>query len=193
MKYIYLFLIVTSSQFLNSQCATTVSINITTPPSCSTCCDGIASVSHSCAITYTWMCACGGGGNVGYNLCAGATYSIAVGMASTLCCGATVGTATVYIPKPGGTSITEINEIKNLIVSPNPSNGGLFISTNNSKEYSTQIIIQDINGKTVYDNFLIINKNSSSIPLDAKAGIYFATIVDRETLQRVVKKIVIEK
>lgn len=191
MKYICIFLIFFCSHCVNAQCVTTMSFALTLP-TCSTCCNGSGSVTSTCGITYTWMPGAITSW-VANNLCAGATYTVYSQMASTVCCGATVGTATVYIPKPAETSVSELIELKNIIVSPNPSNGNIIISTSGSIEYSVQITIHDINGIVVYNNQSQINNNNSTIYLDAKDGVYFVTITDKETLQRVVKRIVVQK
>lgn len=192
MKYFYVFLITVFSYFLKGQCTMSMTVPIT-PPTCSTCCNGSATVTAaSCPIlSYTWVPGATTGSSAA-NLCAGTTYTIYAYVQSTVCCGTPVATSTVFIPA-APTSVVEINEIKNIIVSPNPSNGGITISTNGIIDYSVQIIIHDINGKVVFDKYSILNNNSSAVYLDAKAGIYFVTIMDRETQQRIVKKIVVEK
>ena len=188
MKYFHLFLIIVSSHCLNAQCATTTSFAIT-PPTCSTCCDGSIVATHSCAITYTWLCACGGG-NVASNLCGGVTYTLLVGMASTLCCGASVGTSTIYLPKPGSTSITELAELNNIVVSPNPNDGKITFTS--SKYFSDiEMKLYDVVGKLVLaDN---LNGIKKEMELNLKNGVYFITLINKETGQQTIRKIVIQK
>src|SRR5688572_14183121 len=108
MKHLYSFLFVIGCYFVNAQCATTMSFTVA-PPSCSACCNASASVSHSCAVAYTWVPGGSTSANA-YNLCSGTTYTVYALMANTICCGSSVGTATVFIPAAPPSSITELND-----------------------------------------------------------------------------------
>ena len=193
MKYICLFLIAVSCIRLNAQCALSVTINVT-PPTCSTCCNGSATLTGiSCpATSYTWIPGATTGANCG-SMCGGTTYTLYANLQTTACCGSTVGTGTVYVPIAPPTNITELIELKNIIVSPNPSNGSFSISTEKLIEYSAQITIRDLNGKIVYEKDFILNNNISTIHFDTKEGVYLIIITDKKTQQQTVKTIVVQK
>jgi hypothetical protein len=187
MKYLYIFFVIVCSYQLRSQCVTTMSFNVTAP-TCSACCNGSATVSHSCAVAYTWAPG-GGTGTFATNLCPG-VYTVAAMMANTLCCGSSVGTATVFIPAAPPTSITELKDISSLTIFPGQNE--ISISSVGSSVFYTQITIKDLNAATVYDAPVTIGSDEIRIPLDVREGIYLVAVTDLTTQRRVIKKLFVQ-
>ncbi len=188
MKYIYFVAVLATCFSIRSQCLTSVSYTMTAP-TCSTCCNGSFVVSHSCAITYT-IVPPGTTSPTAYNVCGGTTCTVYVGMASTACCGSSVGTATVFVPMASPSSITEVKDSYDFILSPNPGNGRLSLELPRGFS-SSEIKIYDTSGKLVFED--TVEGIKKDIETELKNGIYFVCILNREDKQKIIRKIVIQK
>jgi hypothetical protein len=187
MKYIYTLFILVLSYCANSQCTTTMNFSVTAP-TCTGCCTGSATVSHSCAVTYTWF-PMGCTGSTCAGMCPG-TYTVYAAMASTACCGSSVGTATVLIPAaPSG--IEELNQLTALLISQSPG-AGITIINQDLNEYLLELKILDLRGKIVYTDNLRM-ENTVTVSPDLPDGLYTVMISEAATQRRIVKKIILQQ
>jgi hypothetical protein len=187
MKNLYTLFILVLSYCANSQCVTTMNFSVTAP-TCTGCCTASATVSHSCAMTYTWFPG-GCAGNTCSNMCPG-TYTVYAAMASTACCGSSVGTATVLVPAaPSG--MVEHEPLNDLIISQNHGNE-ITISGTSKPGYILDVKIIDLSGKIVY-KCSIDSEKTVTISPKINAGLYTLLISDTADRNRTVKKIVVRE
>jgi hypothetical protein len=107
----------------------------------------------------------------------------------TLCGITTTDTVTVTVIPLGINSSAFLN---NLQIVPNPGSGHFIISGANAlREF--EIEIKDVTGKYIYREEIIFTKGQTSLDLDLNNGIYFISILNKESGQRAIKKIVIQK
>lgn len=181
MKYLCLFLITTFSYFLKAQCTMSMTVPIT-PATCSTCCNGSATVTGaSCPIlSYTWVPG-GTTGSSAANLCAGTTYTIYAYVQSTVCCGTPVATSTVFIPA-FPTSVAETNSFTNKInVFPNPNNGSFKLQISNAIETGSLILINSLGQKVHEQNISHGQNNINTCALSS--GLYnYIILRDKEQI-----------
>ncbi len=92
-----------------------------------------------------------------------------------------------------GTGINKYESRNYVSVYPNPSTGNINIFPFGLMEGQLNVIVEDVTGKIVYNNNVTINNGNASFILDAKNGVYFISIINKETGQRVIKKLIIQK
>ena len=105
-------------------------------------------------------------------------------------CGNTTTASVVVTVLPAGTGINELEQLKNITVSPNPSTGKIFLYR--EKLFSDiEIKIYDVAGQLVFsDKFIGIKKE---LELNLENGLYFVELINKETNQRTVKKVIIQE
>jgi type IX secretion system substrate protein len=172
--------------------AISCSITITyTPATCSTCCDGIASVATTDTCTphsYSWD---GGGflaNSTENNLCAG-THTVVVGdNGGAGCCGTMTSTITI----PNGASGIQQFSMNDLgfTIYPNPANTS-FTLTLSKGEGIYNVSICDMLGNTV-KQFTIHNSLSTIDVSDVNTGVYFITLTNGTGVSTT-KKVVVNK
>lgn len=174
-----------------AQCTTPITISVTTvSASCSTCCDGSATVTatgacppYSYNFSPSFM-----GGPVQTGLCAG-TYSIVVNDAGG-CCPPYVGTFQLKVANP-----TSINEQRNglsgiQILNPIKEELQLNFEPLNQKSiYDIKII--DLQSKLVYATEIVVNESQLSIKHNLANGIYYLDITQQSSSEHIRRKIVI--
>lgn len=153
----------------------TYSIQITTPPTCSTCCDGsaqIVNLNGGCgAYLFLWIPGALTSDSIN-SLCAGSnTVTVSDGSG---CCPPV--SQSFFVPTGGATSINKNYLENHLSVSPNPINSILNIVDENNRFQNANIEIKNYLGQVVY-----ITPFTNQINLsDLSAGMYFLTVQDKE-------------
>jgi len=72
------------------------------------------------------------------------------------------------------------NPDANLLVFPNPAKGKVYLKMENTSGIDYQIVMYDINGKTLYNDYIPADKLASGISLDLSmcgSGIYMLKVI----------------
>jgi hypothetical protein len=107
----------------------------------------------------------------------------------SLCGNVTYDTVKVMVSPTG---IKEDEGFKNSVsLFPNPSDGEVFITITDNTINNVLVSVTDITGKFLYNEKMTITNNSLYVNFNVKAGIYFVTIVNTNTNEKIVKKLMI--
>jgi hypothetical protein len=164
---------------VNAQTASNYTIIVTSQPSCSTCCDGVASISslNSSCMAYNYSWSNGASSQTTSNCCAGTTYTATI----TGSCGTEVQVCSVSFMTTDINHFSKENKIK---VSPNPSSGSFVIEPNTSETQILQIF--DVTGKMVLNQNINGKTNIDVSNIDN--GMYFIQVKTNENIstQRII-------
>ena len=94
----------------------------------------------------------------------------------------------VYVTVTGGVGLAE-NTLQKIEVYPNPSKGDFSIS-GIKNESPLQLEVRDVHSKLVFENHNL-SKELNSFSLNVEDGIYFVNVIDLETKEVLVKKLII--
>jgi len=78
-------------------------------------------------------------------------------------------------------------------VFPNPNAGKFNVTPLGLIVGELQITISDVTGKIIYDNAVPVSNGNATFNLDVSGGVYFINVINKETRQSTVKKLVIQK